>query len=131
MVSRKRARCPYHLPFTIYHFRFWCRSVHGRLEVLAGAESDDATLRDFDGGAGLGVARGPRLALRGLEGAEPDERDRLPFLERLRDALEEGFNGRRGAGLRDARILRDLGDEFLFVHESSGAWLARVESRTS
>src|SRR5688500_10450925 len=95
--------------------------VHTFFERLARAEADDATLRDLDGGAGLRVARGAGLALRGLERAEADERDRLSLLERLGDPFEEGIHGGLRVRLGEAGILREFGDEMLFVHDASGS----------
>ena len=53
-----------------------------RLERLAGDEAHGLSLGNLDHGAGLRIARGARLAVRGLERAEADEGDRVTLLER-------------------------------------------------
>src|SRR5436190_19166321 len=92
------------------------RLIERCLEGLARAEPDDAALRNLDFRAGLRIASGARLALGGLERPEADERDRLSLLERLGDAFEEGIDGRGRAGLGDAGVLRNFGDQFVLVH---------------
>src|SRR5262245_51862368 len=59
------------------------------LQRLARAEANDATLGDLDECDSLGVAGGAGLAQRGLEGAETDKGNRVAFLERLRDAVDQ------------------------------------------
>jgi len=91
--------------------------VHSTLESFASGEANDPALGDFDLGTRLRVASDARFPLRRLECAEPDECDGLTLLQRLRDAVEERLDRRRRIRLRDARVLRDLCDEVLLVHE--------------
>src|SRR5215204_1730021 len=86
------------------------------LQGFAHAETNDAALGDLDGGAGLRVASGARLAQRRLERAEPDERDRVTLLERLGDAIDQRIDSGRRARLGRTGVLGDLGDQILFVH---------------
>src|SRR5688572_21710863 len=100
--------------------------VDGGLQCLAGVEANHTPLRDLDCGPRLRVTRGAGLSLRGLESSKADERDRLTLLQRLGDAFEEGVDGRCGARLRDARVLRDLRNEILLIHDASGLTCAKA-----
>src|SRR5205823_3613902 len=51
--------------------------------------------------------------------AEPDERDRVAFLQRPRDALDQRIDRGRGARFGDTRVLRDFDDHIVFVHGAS------------
>src|SRR5688500_674187 len=108
-VGGTAAPCPY--------------AIHGvclpdRLfEGLPGREADDATLWNLDCGAGLRVARRARLPLARLEGAEPDEGDRVAFLQRLGNAVDHRLDGGRGARLGRPGVLGDLRNQFLLVHQ--------------
>ena len=86
------------------------------LEGLAGGEAGHAALGDFDGGAGLRVARDARLAAGHLERAEAHERHGVALLQRPRDGVDHRLDGRRGGGLADSGVLGDFGDDVLFVH---------------
>src|SRR5689334_6748225 len=102
------------------------------LEGFAGGELRNAALRDLDGGAGLGVAGGARLAVQRLEGAEADERDRVALLERSRDAVDQRVDRGGGARLRETSVFRDLRDDLLFVHgDLRGEMNARLHNKSA
>src|SRR5437868_2322678 len=73
---------------------------HRVLQRFALRESHDTPLRNLDRRTRLRVASGARLALTGLERAEADERDRVAFLQRPGDAVDQRFNCGGGAGFR-------------------------------
>src|SRR5439155_8363593 len=79
-------------------------------------ESHDTPLRNLDRRTRLRVASGARLALTGLERAEADERDRVAFLQRPGDAVDQRFNCGGGAGFRRTGIFRNLRNQCLLVH---------------
>src|SRR6185503_10499900 len=89
---------------------------NGAFQRLSGSEAHDTPFRDRDRIAGARVAGDTGPAKRRFERAEADERDRVAFLQRARDAGEQRIDRGSRAGPGDTNILRDLPHQILLVH---------------
>src|SRR5271154_170152 len=93
--------------------------IQARLQGGAGFEARVLRGRDLDLLAGGRIAAFAGGALAHREGAEADQSDFVAFLERFGDAVEHGLERRRGADLRQFRLLGDVFDELEFIHLAS------------